>query len=84
MTTTLKPNLPLTLKPQWKPGDFATNNCPRCRKLVRSRFEYRTVQLGRTRLCVPDVLVDVCPECDHMISIPPQSVEQLREAGRAK
>jgi hypothetical protein len=84
MTTMLKPKFSPILAPQWKAGDFATNNCPRCRKLVRSRFEYRTVQLSRTRLSVSDVLVDVCTECDHMISIPPQSVEQLREAGRAK
>ena len=84
MSTMLKPTLASTLKPEWTAGEFATNNCPRCRKLVRSRFEYRTVQLSRSRLRVPDVLVDVCTECDHMISIPPQSVEQLREAGRAK
>ena len=84
MTTMLKPKFAPQLKPQFDVGDFATNNCPRCRKIVRSRFEYRTVQLSRTRLRVPDVLVDVCTECDHMISIAPQSVEQLREAGRAK
>ena len=36
------------------------------------------------RLAVRDVLVDVCPECDHMISIPPQSIPQLREAGVPK
>jgi hypothetical protein len=84
MTTMLKPTFTPALKPQWNAGDFATNTCPRCRKMVRSRFEYRTVQLFRSRLQVPDVLVDVCTECDHMISIPPQSVEQLREAGRAK
>ena len=84
MTTTLKPQSLATRAPQWSAGDFATNNCPRCRKIVRSRFEYRTVQLWRTRLHVPDVLVDVCTECDHVISIAPQSVEQLREAGRAK
>ena len=81
MTTMLKPQ---TTRRPWKIGDFASNTCPRCRKVVRSRFELRTVQLWRTRLQVPDVLVDVCTECGHMISIPPQSVEQLREAGRAK
>jgi hypothetical protein len=84
MTTMLKPQFAPNLKPQWNVGDFASNTCPRCRKLVRSRFEYRTVQLWRTRLRVLDVLVDVCTECDHMISVPPQSVEQLREAGRVK
>jgi hypothetical protein len=68
----------------WRVGDFAANTCRRCRKTVRTRFELRTVQLARTRLCVRDVLVDVCTECDHMVSIPPQSLPQLREAGLAK
>jgi uncharacterized protein YbbK (DUF523 family) len=72
------------MKTIWRAGDHAVNTCPRCHKLVRSRFELRTVQLKGTRLTVPDVLVDVCPECDHMISIPRQSVPQLREAGLAK
>jgi hypothetical protein len=68
----------------WRVGDFAANTCRRCRKMVRTRFELRTVQLARSRLCVRDVLVDVCTECDHMVSIPPQSLPQLREAGLAK
>jgi RNase P subunit RPR2 len=80
MSTMLKPRS----TKEWTVGDYATNNCPRCRKIVRTRFELRTVQLWRTRLHVPDVLVDVCTECGHMVSFPQQSVEQLREAGRAK
>ena len=80
MTTMLKP---LSAR-EWQVGDQGTNNCPRCKKVVRTRFELRTIQLWRTRLRVPDVLVDVCTECDHTISVPQQSVEQLREAGRAK
>lgn len=72
------------MKLAWNAGDYASNICPRCRKLVRTRFEHRTVRLARSRLHVPDVLVDVCTECDHMVSIPPQSVPQLREAGLAK
>ena len=67
-----------------KIGDLMTNTCPRCNRLVRSRLTLRNVALARTRLVVPDVLVDVCPECDHMISIAPASVEQLREAGSWK
>jgi hypothetical protein len=72
------------MKHTWNAGDYAANSCRRCRKMVRTRFEYRTVRLARSQLCVPDVLVDVCTECDHMVSIPPQSVPQLREAGLAK
>ena len=67
-----------------KVGDHITNTCPRCHKIVRSELALRSVALARTRLVVPDVLVDVCPHCDHMISILPEAVEQLREAGWAK
>ena len=67
-----------------KIGDLMTNTCPRCNRVVRSRLALRNVALARTRLVVPDVMVDVCPECDHMISIAPESVEQLREAGSWK
>jgi len=65
-------------------GDYVTDTCPRCRKLVRAHLEIRSVELARTRLVVPDVLVDVCPSCGHMISISPESVAQLREAGVSK
>lgn len=68
----------------WRVGDYASNTCRRCRKMVRTRFELRTVQLAHSQLAVRDVLVDVCTECDHMVSIPPQSLPQLREAGMAK
>ena len=64
-----------------KIGDLMTNTCPRCNRVVRSRMALRNVALARTRLVVPDVLVDVCEECDHVISFAPSSVEQLREAG---
>lgn len=72
------------MKLAWNPGDYASNDCQHCMKLVRTRFELRTVRMARSRLCVPNVLVDVCTECGHMVSIPPQSVPQLREAGVAK
>jgi endogenous inhibitor of DNA gyrase (YacG/DUF329 family) len=67
-----------------KVGDYITNTCPRCHKLVRSRLALRSVKMARTRLVVPDVLVDVCPECGHMISVLPESISQLREAGCPK
>lgn len=72
------------MKAPWKAGDVAANTCRRCKKIIQTRFEYRTIQLRGTRLRVPDVLVDVCTECGHMVSIPPQSVAQLREVGIGK
>ena len=64
-----------------KAGDLMTNTCLHCNRIVRSELTRRSVRLARTRLVVKDVLVDVCPDCGHMISILPESVEQLREAG---
>jgi hypothetical protein len=71
-------------KEQWADGDFATNECPSCNKLVRTQLTYRTVTLARTRLRVPKVLVDVCSECGRTISVARQALAQFREAGVAK
>jgi hypothetical protein len=65
-------------------GDTAAATCHRCHKIVSGRYELRTVLLRRTRLRVPDVLVAVCPECDHTIAFARQSLAQLREAGAPK
>ena len=67
-----------------KVGEFISNTCQRCNRIVRSRMETRSVKLARSHLIVRDVPVDVCPECGHMISIAPHAVEQLREAGWTK
>lgn len=67
-----------------KVGDYMVNTCPRCNKVVRSRLALRNVELARTRLVVRDVLVDICPDCGHMISIAPEAIPQLREAGCQK
>lgn len=72
------------MKARYHVGDVVASNCPHCRKAVQARFEYRTVQLARSRLSVPRVLVDVCSQCSGVIAIPPQSIPQLREAGLAK
>jgi len=58
--------------------------CRRCKKIVRAHRELRSVEMVRTRLVVPDVLVHVCHECGHMISVAPESMAQLREAGVPK
>jgi hypothetical protein len=65
----------------WKEGDTAPGSCPHCKHAVTTRFERRTYYMQRTRLRVPDVLVDVCTECDFVLSVPPQSIAQLRETG---
>lgn len=64
-----------------KAGQFISDTCLHCNRIVRARLTRRAVNLARTRLVVKDVLVDECPDCGHMISIQPESYEQLREAG---
>lgn len=71
-------------KGEWKAGDEGSGYCQRCKDIVKSKYEHRTVQMGRTQVGVPDVLVEVCTNCDHTIRIPRQSIEQLRETGAGK
>ncbi|HEX8848870.1 MAG TPA: hypothetical protein VF761_04980 [Gemmatimonadaceae bacterium] len=72
------------MKSLWSAGDIVASHCPHCRKPVQARFEFRTVRMPRSRLSVPNVLVDVCGSCENVIGIPSQSIPQLREAGLAK
>ena len=72
------------MKALFQAGDVSSSSCRACRKIVRTRYEVRTVNMPGTRLRVPNVLVDVCMECDGMVSIPRQSIPQLREVGAWK
>ena len=65
-------------------GDYISNTCRHCNRIVSSRLVRKSVALARTRLVVHDVLVDECPDCGHMISILPESIEQLREVSSWK
>lgn len=71
-------------KGEWKAGDEGSGYCLSCKDIVKSRYEHRTVRLGRTKIDVPDVLVEVCSSCDHTMRIPRQSFAQLREMGSGK
>jgi predicted RNA-binding Zn-ribbon protein involved in translation (DUF1610 family) len=58
--------------------------CPHCDLLVRTHTAQKTVTVNRTRLRVPNVTVDVCPNCGGMISVSRSSLAQFREAGVPK
>jgi hypothetical protein len=72
------------VKSLFQAGDVSSSSCRACRKIVSTRYEVRTVLLPGTRLRVPNVLVDVCSECNGMVSIPRQSIPQLREGAAWK
>lgn len=69
---------------EYRQGDVVAAYCARCRQTVRAYFQFRGIQLRRTQLTVPDVLVAVCANCDHTVALPRQSIDQFREAGLAK
>lgn len=58
--------------------------CPHCDTLVKTHTTQKTVTVNRTRLRVPNVTVDVCPNCGGMISVARHSLAQFREAGVPK
>lgn len=68
----------------WKAGDTVSAICPHCGDLVTARYAHRSVLIPRTRLKVPHVLVSVCPTCNAMLSVPRQSMAQLREISVGK
>jgi hypothetical protein len=68
----------------WHEGDISSGNCYTCRKPVITRFETRSIQLNRSRVTFPNVLVSVCTECNETVDVPKQSFARFRELGRWK
>jgi hypothetical protein len=68
----------------WKAGDTASAHCPHCGDLVTAKYARRSLFMPRTRLKVRDVLVSICGSCDAMLTLPRQSMAQLREVGIGK
>ncbi len=73
-----------TMQAPWHEGDISSGTCKTCRKPVTTRFENRTIQLNRSRVAFPNVLVSVCTECNEMVDVPKQSFAQFRELGSWK
>ncbi|MFL5579791.1 MAG: hypothetical protein ACJ8AO_05405 [Gemmatimonadaceae bacterium] len=57
--------------------------CEHCQQVVRTKVELHTVQLSRTRIRVPHVLVRACSECGEVLEVPRESFPQLRVFGAA-
>ena len=68
----------------WHEGDTSSGICSKCRKPVTTRFETRTIQLNRSRVTFPNILVSVCTECNETVDLPRQSLAQFRELGSWK
>lgn len=61
-----------------KSPERAAAFCEHCQRIVRTRDEYHTVRLPRTRLTVSHVLVRACTQCGEVVEIPRESLPQLR------
>jgi hypothetical protein len=68
----------------WKVGDTASAHCPRCGDIVTAKYARRSITMPRTRLRVLDVLVSICSTCDTLLTLPRQSIAQLRAVGVGK
>lgn len=64
----------------WKAGDKSAAICERCKRKVKTTFEYRTLELETPRSTVPDVLVALCDECGEVAGIPHQSTPKIAAA----
>lgn len=63
----------------WHDGDESSTTCTVCGKQVRARYETRDIRMQRSSVTFSNILVRVCGECDSMISLPRQSIAQIRE-----
>lgn len=63
-----------------KIGDKSKAVCPFCHALKATTFREKTIPLESGRGKVKDVLVATCDDCDHVVSIPHQSVPRVKEA----
>ena len=68
----------------WKVGDTASAHCAQCGDLVTAKYARRSIMMPRTRLRVLDVLVSVCGTCGSLLTLPRQSIAQLRAVGVGK
>lgn len=66
----------------YKVGEKSKAVCQSCKQLRSSTFQERDVPLSSGKGMVPNVLVAVCDHCDHIVSIPQQSVPRIQEIVR--
>lgn len=67
----------------YKLGEKSRAICPSCKQLRTTTFQEREVPLSSGKGVVKDLLVAACDTCDHVVSIPQQSVPRVKEAVRS-
>ena len=67
------------MKAPWQEGDTSATSCTVCGKQVHAHYETRDIRMSRSAVTFSNILVSVCGECDSLISLPRQSMAQIRE-----
>ncbi|MEC7278154.1 MAG: hypothetical protein VXV96_17665 [Bdellovibrionota bacterium] len=68
----------------YKEGDKSKGICKSCNSLVSTTFKTATVELSSGKGTVDNILAGVCDDCDHVVSVPHQSMPKIKETISAK
>lgn len=65
---------------KYKVGDKSKGACSKCKELVDTTLVIKDYLLVESNINVPDLLQGVCDECGTTVSIPHQSMPQIKKA----
>ena len=63
---------------EWKEYDRGAAICSFCEEQVIVVFKRRDLSYPAKNTIINNILVGICTQCDHIISIPQQSVEKIK------
>ena len=68
---------------RYKAGQKSQAICPNCVAMVPTTYAYRDRTFDGGQVHVPELLVQVCDQCDASVAIPAQSMPAIKRAKAA-